>query len=143
MDASLLRGCSSSMRADFFQLVCRRSSVVQCCEKQVHLIFRAPAKRSSLELSFSKRTQQGDKSVDVFFSALQICNNVEDRLVRDQFIAGLLDSSLLEKLCRTCDLTLDKALLHARLHEDTEREKREGENQLSGPVYIDAAHTGR
>lgn len=47
--------------------------------------------------------------------------SVEDRLVRDQFIAGLLDSSLLKKLCHTCDLMLDKALPHARLHEDTEQ----------------------
>lgn len=96
---------------------------------------------------FHKRTQQADESVDAFYSALRNmvkrCNygsaSVEDRLVRDRFIVGLFDSRLSEQLCRTSDLTLDKALLHARLHEDAEREKRERANQLSGPVAVDAA----
>lgn len=95
---------------------------------------------------FHKRTQQGDESVDAFYSALRNmvkrCNygsaSVEDRLVRDRFIVGLLDIRLSEQLCRTSDLTLEKALLHARLHEDAEREKREREGQLSGPVVVDA-----
>lgn len=70
---------------------------------------------------FHKRTQQAEESVDAFYSALQNmvkkCNyssaSVEDRLVRDRFVVGLLDGGLSEQLCRTPDLSLEKALLHA------------------------------
>ncbi|XP_077531198.1 uncharacterized protein LOC144143299 [Haemaphysalis longicornis] len=81
---------------------------------------------------FHKRTQAVGLSVDAFFTALRNlvkkCNyasrEIDDRLVRDRFIVGLLDSRSNDQLCRNPKLTLDEALIQARQYGDAENEKR-------------------
>ncbi|MDD9361462.1 MAG: hypothetical protein PV344_00830, partial [Anaplasma sp.] len=75
---------------------------------------------------FHRRVQEAGESVDSFYTALRTllkkCHyqsaDMEDRLVRDRFVVGLLDSRLSDKLCRCPKLTLGEARLEARIHED-------------------------
>lgn len=77
-------------------------------------------------VKFHRRIQEEGETVDNFVTALRElvkkCNyaskDVEDRLVRDRFVVGLRDSSLSDKLCRSTKLTLEDAVLQARIHED-------------------------
>ncbi|XP_049268752.1 uncharacterized protein LOC125757326 [Rhipicephalus sanguineus] len=93
--------------------------------------FVHPVNKAYESSRFHKRTQQPGETVDSFFTALRNmvhkCNYpspaVEERLVRDRFVVGLADSHLSDKLCRTPSLSLDDAIVQARQHEDTEREK--------------------
>ncbi|XP_077543850.1 uncharacterized protein LOC144155975 [Haemaphysalis longicornis] len=97
---------------------------------------------------FHKRTQVVGESVDAFFTALRIlvkkCNyasrEIDDRLVRDRFIVGLLDSRLTDQLCRNPKLTLDEALIQARQYEDAENEKRrrQGTDFAPDALNVDA-----
>lgn len=73
---------------------------------------------------FHKRNQLPGETVDGFYTVLKNmkkCNyplTVEDRLVRDRFVVGLLDSRLSDQLCRVAKLALQDALTQARQHED-------------------------
>nr|XP_037280020.1 uncharacterized protein LOC119172989 [Rhipicephalus microplus] len=97
---------------------------------------------------FHKRMQAVGESVDAFFTALRNlvkkCNyasrEIDDRLVRDRFIVGLLDSRLTDQLCRNPKLTLDKALIQARQYEDAENEKlrRQGTGLAPDALNVDA-----
>ncbi|XP_077536156.1 uncharacterized protein LOC144148507 [Haemaphysalis longicornis] len=97
---------------------------------------------------FHKRTQEVGESVDAFFTALRNlvkkCNyasrEIDDRLVRDRFIVGLLDSRLTDQLCRNPKLTLDEALIQARQYEDAENEKRrrQGTDFAPDALNVDA-----
>lgn len=94
---------------------------------------------------FHKRTQAVGESVDAFFTALRNlvkkCNyasrEIDDRLVRDRFIVGLLDSRLTDQLCRNPKLTLDEA---PRQYEDAENEKlrRQGTGLTPDALNVDA-----
>lgn len=64
---------------------------------------------------------------------------VEERLVRDRFVVGLLDRNLSDKLCRSPKLTLQEALTHVRQHEDAENERRARDSADSLPLAVDAA----
>lgn len=64
---------------------------------------------------------------------------VEERLVRDRFVVGLLDRNLSDKLCRSPKLTLQEALTHVRQHEDAENERRARDSADSSPLAVDAA----
>ncbi|KAM7295078.1 hypothetical protein ISCGN_024583 [Ixodes scapularis] len=76
---------------------------------------------------FHCKVQEPGESVDTFYIAVRTlvkkCHyqsaEVEDRLVRDRFVVGLLESHLSDKLCRCPKLTLEEARLQARIHEDT------------------------
>lgn len=97
---------------------------------------------------FHKRTQAVGESVDAFFTALRNpvkkCNyafrEIDDRLVRERFIVGSLDSRLTDQLCRNPKLTLDEALIQARQYEDAENEKsrRQGTGLAPDALYVDA-----
>ncbi|XP_049269931.1 uncharacterized protein LOC125757805 [Rhipicephalus sanguineus] len=75
---------------------------------------------------FHRRTQRPGETADAFFTALRTmvksCNypspDVEERLVRDRFLVGLLDRELSDKLCRNPKMTLHEALTYVRQHED-------------------------
>ncbi|XP_049267060.1 uncharacterized protein LOC125756397 [Rhipicephalus sanguineus] len=91
-----------------------------------------------------KRNQLPGETVDAFYTVLKNmvkkCNyplTVEDRLVRDRFVVGLLNSRLSDQLCRVSKLTLQDALTQARQHEDTEKEKQARSSQAN-PFNIDA-----
>ncbi|MDD9361472.1 MAG: hypothetical protein PV344_00880, partial [Anaplasma sp.] len=75
---------------------------------------------------FHSRVQEAGESVDSFYTALCTLVNkchyqsaeVEDRLVQDHFVVGLLGSCLSDKLCRCPKLRIEEARLQARIHED-------------------------
>ncbi|XP_064469924.1 uncharacterized protein LOC135384661 [Ornithodoros turicata] len=98
---------------------------------------------------FHKRVQLPGETVDCFYSTLQNmvrrCNykssEVEQRLVRDRFVVGLLDARLSDHLCRNAKLTLAEALVQARQQEDADKERAsQGQPQA---VNIDSARTRR
>lgn len=66
-----------------------------------------------------------DNFVTALRELVKKCNyaskDVEDRLVRDRFVVGLRDSSLSDKVCRCTKLTLEDAVLQARIHGDALR----------------------
>ncbi|KAH7958706.1 hypothetical protein HPB49_004362 [Dermacentor silvarum] len=81
---------------------------------------------------FHRRTQQPDEIVDAFFTALRTlakrCNYswsfVEDRLVRDRVIVGLLDRKLSDQLCQNTKLALQGALTQAPARQMSSRNTR-------------------
>lgn len=98
---------------------------------------------------FLRRAQQPGESADAFYTALcnmaKRCNyrppEVEDRLIRDRFVVGLLDAKLSDRLCRNSKLTLEEALVQVRQHEDSEAERKLRESAALGTtaLNIDAA----
>ncbi|XP_077550696.1 uncharacterized protein LOC144163904 [Haemaphysalis longicornis] len=96
---------------------------------------------------FHRRAQEPGETADAFYTALRSmvkrCNyaspEVEERLVRDRFVVGLLDRNLSDKLCRSPKLTLQEALTHVRQHEDAENERRARDSADSSPLAVDAA----
>ncbi|XP_065174678.1 uncharacterized protein K02A2.6-like [Sycon ciliatum] len=69
---------------------------------------------------FHQRTQQPTESLDAFVNDLyrlaDRCNfkAMHDEMLRDRLIAGLADARLSERLQMDSDMTLEKALAHAR-----------------------------
>ncbi|XP_077553537.1 uncharacterized protein LOC144168417 [Haemaphysalis longicornis] len=96
---------------------------------------------------FHRRAQEPGETADAFYTALRSmvkrCNyaspEVEERLVRDRFVVGLLDRNLSDKLCRSPKLTLQEGLTHVRQHEDAENERRARDSADSSPLAVDAA----
>ncbi|XP_049269031.1 uncharacterized protein LOC125757471 [Rhipicephalus sanguineus] len=76
---------------------------------------------------FQRCTQQASETADAFFTALRkmvkSCNypspDVEERLVRENFLVGLLDRELSDKLCRNPKMTLHEALTYVCQHKDS------------------------
>lgn len=108
--------------------------------------FVHPANEIYESRRFHRRTQQPGETVDAFFTELRTlirrCNynspEIEDRLVRDKFVVGLLDEKLSDQLCRSTRLTADEALLQARQHEDAERERASRSAQAAAALNVDA-----
>ncbi|XP_049517017.1 uncharacterized protein LOC125942820 [Dermacentor silvarum] len=96
---------------------------------------------------FHRRTQQPGESADAFYTALRTmvkrCNysssDIEERLVRDRFLVGLLDRKLSDQLCRNSRLTLHEALTHVRQHEDADNERNARDSADSSTLAIDTA----
>ncbi|XP_037579458.1 uncharacterized protein K02A2.6-like [Dermacentor silvarum] len=96
---------------------------------------------------FHRRTQQPGESADAFYTALRTmvkrCNysspDIEERLVRDRFLVGLLDRKLSDQLCRNPSLMLHEALTHVRQHEDADNERKARDSADSSTLAIDAA----
>ncbi|XP_049514083.1 uncharacterized protein LOC125941160 [Dermacentor silvarum] len=96
---------------------------------------------------FHRRTQQPGESADAFYTALRTmvkrCNysspDIQERLVRDRFLVGLLDRKLSDQLCRNQRLTLHEALTHVRQHEDADNERKAPDSADSSTLAINAA----
>ncbi|XP_049272437.1 uncharacterized protein LOC125758830 [Rhipicephalus sanguineus] len=96
---------------------------------------------------FHRSTQQPGETADAFFTALRTmvksCNypspDVEEWLVRDRFLVGLLDRELSDKLCRNRKMTLHEALTYVRQHEDAGNERRARDSAEASSFAVDAA----
>nr|XP_037290211.1 uncharacterized protein LOC119185220 [Rhipicephalus microplus] len=97
---------------------------------------------------FHRRVQLPDESVDAYYAKLcrmvKRCNyssaEVERKLVRDRFVAGLRDSRLSDQLCRNAKLTLKEAWMQAHQSEDADKEKTLPQNcaEHSRELHLDA-----
>ncbi|XP_037520526.1 uncharacterized protein LOC119397159 [Rhipicephalus sanguineus] len=97
---------------------------------------------------FHRRTQQPSETAYAIFTALRTmvksCNypssDVEERLVRDRFLVGLLDRELSDKLCQNPKMTLHEALTYyVRQHEDAGNERRARNSAEASSFAVDAA----
>lgn len=77
---------------------------------------------------FFTRVQRSDETIDQYVTELRtMAKNCEfgdlvDSLIRDRIICGVPDNALKERLLRTVDLTLDKALATCRAAESTKEQ---------------------
>lgn len=77
---------------------------------------------------FFTRVQRSDETIDQYVTQLRtMAKNCEfgdlvDSLIRDRIICGVPDNALKERLLRTVDLTLDKALATCRAAESTKEQ---------------------
>lgn len=60
---------------------------------------------------------------------------VEEKLVRDHFIMGLLDRELSDKLCQNPEMTLQEALMYVRQHEDENNKRKAGDSEASSFAF--------
>ncbi|XP_037503094.1 uncharacterized protein LOC119377867 [Rhipicephalus sanguineus] len=65
--------------------------------------------------------------------------DVEERLVRDRFLVGLLDHKLSDKLCQNPKMTLHEAPTYVRQHEDAGNERRAHNSVEASSFAVDAA----
>jgi len=98
---------------------------------------------------FNTRKQEVGESVDSFITDLyclaKYCNYgaLNDEMIRDRIIVGLLDSRLSEKLQMDPELTLVKAVNSARQTELVKKQQavvRGTEGQASQPITVEAVH---
>ncbi|XP_049516893.1 uncharacterized protein LOC125942675 [Dermacentor silvarum] len=109
--------------------------------------FVHPPNELYVSARFHRRTQQPGETANAFYTALwtmvKRCNysspDVEERLVRDHFLVGLLDPKLSDQLCRNPRLTLHEALTHVRQHEDADNERKARDSAYSSSLAIDGA----
>lgn len=117
---------------------------LEAVKKKLTDHFIHPANEVYESVRFHRRVQAEGESVDDFYTALRTlvkkCNyasaEVEERLVRDRFVVGLLDSTLVDKLCRTPRLSLDDARLQARIHEDAVKARSEVFQKELNPGHV-------
>ena len=78
---------------------------------------------------FNRRRQEDGKTVDTFITALHALaerrdyRTPKDEMIRDQIVVGLQDSKLSEKLQLDPELSLAKAINHARQSEEERSNK--------------------
>ncbi|XP_020610156.1 uncharacterized protein LOC110048720 [Orbicella faveolata] len=81
------------------------------------------------QAKFNQRRQEEGETVDTFITALHTlaehCNfgTLTEEIIRDRIVVGLLDAKLLEKLQLDPDLTLPKAINHARQSEAVKKQQ--------------------
>ena len=78
---------------------------------------------------FNRRRQEDGETVDTFITALhalaEYCDygNLKDEMIRDRIVVGLQDSKLSEKLQLDPELSLAKAINHARQSEAVKKQQ--------------------
>ena len=95
---------------------------------------------------FNRRRQEKGETVDSFVIALHTLaehcalGTLQDELIRDRIVVGLLDSKLAEKLQLDPELTLTKAMHQARQSEAMKRQQTLMKNDFKEPAEVDAVN---
>ena len=99
-------------------------------------------------VKFNQRKQHEGESVDTFITALhnlaEHCRygELQEEMIRDRIVVGLLDTALSEKLQLDPDLTLEKAMTSARQREMV-RKQQPVLRHHEQPIEIDMAESDK
>ena len=93
---------------------------------------------------------QNDETIDQYVTELRTkartCEfgDLTDSLIRDRFICGIPDNGLRERLLRTQDLTLDKAISICRAAENTKEHLKEmASDTMHTQGHVHGVHMNR
>ena len=95
---------------------------------------------------FNRRRQEEGETVDSFVTALHALaehgafGTLQDELIRNRIIVGLLDSKLAEKLQLDPELTLTKAMHLTRESKSAKKQQTLMKNDFKEPAEVDAVN---
>ncbi|XP_037871580.1 uncharacterized protein LOC119629540 [Bombyx mori] len=97
--------------------------------------------------NFYMRNQEGGESIDQYVTALKLLSKtcefktLEDEFIRDRIVCGVKNTIVRDRLLRTDDLTMDKAIKICQVDEvsaDSSRVLQESRGASAEPVRVDA-----
>ncbi|XP_062529147.1 uncharacterized protein LOC134200371 [Bombyx mori] len=97
--------------------------------------------------NFYMRNQEGGESIDQYVTALKLLSKtcefktLEEEFIRDRIVCGIKNTIVRDRLLRTDDLTMDKAIKICKVDEvsaDSSRVLQESRGASAGPVRVDA-----
>lgn len=97
-------------------------------------------------LKFNRRVQEAHETVDAFVTDLyklaEVCayGDLEEELIRDQFVVGLVDVKLSEQLQLNPEVTLETAISKARNSETVKQQLKELRPQAQPNAIVDELH---
>lgn len=114
--------------------------------------FGSKTNTTMVRFKFFTRSQEPGECIDEYVTALRLLSqqcefqHLEDGLIRDRIVCGITDAGVRDRLLRTDDLTLDKAIKICQANELSNEEGRQIETvktEKSGSAAVDMVWNNR
>lgn len=121
---------------------------IGCLKKKFDLHFGTKANVTSLRFKFFTRNQVVGENINQYVTASKILSHgcefetLADGLIRDRIVCGIADNVVRDRLLRTEDLTLAKAVQICEAAEMSREESKQMAEASTSAVHVDAMSSG-